>query len=118
MKRNLWKVVLWALVAVLESSFQTLSAEENKGKGWSIFTLPEILNFDNGNIFLNEEGFSYSIHTLNRIGDQWLATIFNIDNLKYLNYCPKGHMTSEGCHLCHTPGCYYYVRPCQMCDEI
>lgn len=112
---------MWIVMAILGLSFQNLSAKEclSQEDGChsselSFLTIPENLQFDHGNIFLNVEGLFYSVSSLKKIGDQWLATVFNANSL---NYCVRGHMLCRGCKLCHDPRCWYYIRPCNLWND-
>lgn len=52
---------------------------------------------------------AYPVRSLERSGDQWVATI-----LVDANYCPLGHLTCKNCGLCHKEKCRYYVKPCKL----
>lgn len=64
---------------------------------------------DETGIFVNINRLVYPVNYLEKIENQWFATIIN-----GLNYCPQGHPTCKGCGLCHKEDCWYYVKPCKL----
>ncbi len=126
MQRHLWKIGLWIALVISVCSVQKLPAEgcakqtteclhcnESYVSELTILASPEDIYVDDSNILLDVEGSTYIVHRLERIGDQWLATVVNTNNV---NYCPRGHLTCRGCGLCHTRSCNYYVKPCKLWD--
>ena len=73
-------------------------------------TSSEHLHWDHDKIMLNVEGISLEVNSLKRSGSLWLATVMT-DNA---TYCPRGHITCKGCGMCHTQGCMYFVKHCNL----
>ena len=117
MKKNWSKIVLWAYLTIFGLGSQSGFSRENskhmsKTSELTFLTPLDDLFFDDESIMLNVEGLSYSVHSLQKIGDQWFATVNH-----YLEYCPKGHPMCGNCHLCHKPDCWYYIRPCKLWES-
>jgi hypothetical protein len=101
-----WLVVFLLQLGAQEYAFAEVSDHSSRQ---SLFIAPEDLFIHQGGISVDVGGTSYDVLALNRVGDQWLATVDN-----GVNYCPKGHPTCKGCGQCHNPSCWYYISPCKL----
>lgn len=122
MQTTFLKITLGLFLVFLSFTFQNLSAEsfslrENleqvdlENYQCIVLSSLENLSFDQTNILLKTtDEHCYCVHNLQRMGNQWLATI----HCQQYAYCQGGHAACKHCGLCHTTWCRYYVRPCNQ----
>jgi hypothetical protein len=87
----------------------TVETPKENSPGLQLLISPQDLYLDQKDILVNANGAPYTVRFLEKRGDQWVATV-DAD----VRYCPKGHMTCKNCSQCHTEGCWYFVRHCNL----
>ncbi len=113
MQRRLCKIAAWVVIVFSQLGVQGFANENSQEtkqgpqlKELTFLVSTRDLSFDQNNISIVVDGISYAVHSLMRIGDQWVAK-------SSTRNCPGGtHPLCKSCGQCHFPNCRYYVRSC------
>lgn len=116
MRSKLCKMCIWLATVICVLGTQEIVAAQNvieavegHNQEPTFLVSAEDLYFYGSDILVNLNGHAYPVHSLEKKGDQWAATV-----LGEINYCPQGHPLCRNCGLCHKEKCRYYVRHCRL----
>lgn len=97
---------------IINSSIEAAATEVKGEAELTLSVALEDLYFDQENISVNVDGLVYTVHSLKKQGNQWIANAANEPK------CAWGHplcVGEHGCGQCHTKICPLYQPRTSYC---